>query len=901
MCIRDRFQTLGEYWANHMMKGSRVAHAGIVLLLWVTVGLSFANDSMNLTGFVKPLVVLTKMQEIRAAFQVFVWAILEARAVFAIFFIMLVQAAVMMLLLFRDRYPPSQVLGTTADTFTDSFVAMFVFITSGENWDQVVYPMYEWSKSSAIFFLCLVVIGLFFLSSLVIATFEATYDKRKSTISEASERQKFAALCYAFVLATWNTLEVRNRVNSAHDVCMSEESFVELIRNYWTHQSTRHVYESSLLNLKLSTVTNSLRKAVRGYGSPQEPAERSDTKSQMLNNIECLLAKTIFQTMDADDNQTVELREFQEVFIVASCVEMIKRDSLLAHRVIAARWELELMQATNEELKDDLVRFLKKARHNVTETINNIEKKRRVFGKLSWREIDRYLIVCLIAHAYVLSQFGTEFGDRRIYNISCIITNVYVAEIMLRVVMCGGLNSFLNDSLYPHSAWANSAQFLLVMTCLVFEIAYFVLPAEASFVCQGVMALGLYRLLFISKSFVCLLHCFWHGLMPLKVYVQLFAVVYYLFSFAAWQLFQGELELEYSNFNTMGDSMLLMFQIFVGEGWHSVMQLTVEETNKAYVYFFMVYVLIVGILFSNLFIGIIIQTFQQAQSDRSTSRGELDLVFWKYTSGMADPRRLNLYKELGHLASLLYAPVMQSLDGLYTLGHRYSDEIQHNFGGDVELWAVVTIQNSFQKRRANLLKKFLRATKRVLTRVAQEQSEMLFVYEDVYKACELCWGRIEQIEPEHWDASLQAATEAAGPTLAVGVMQQLGLFEPFGYFPFQQSMFIRRWDFHTFMSWVTPQVVSVFDESAGFELWDAVPRPERTSAPRIASEPATDSAQTPPQSATPTQPSPQMQPQMQDSVLPNKFVDVSPKGSAAFVSAHSLEPAAEESEHEQQL
>ena len=49
-----------------------------------------------------------------------------------------------------------------------------------------------------------------------------------------------------------------------------------------------------------------------------------------------------------------------------------------------------------------------------------------------------------------------------------------------------------------------------------------------------------------------------------------------------------------------------------GEGWHGIMQEAVQATNKAYLWFFVFYVLIVSILFSNLFIGIIIQTFQQA-------------------------------------------------------------------------------------------------------------------------------------------------------------------------------------------------------------------------------------------------------------------------------------------------
>jgi len=51
-------------------------------------------------------------------------------------------------------------------------------------------------------------------------------------------------------------------------------------------------------------------------------------------------------------------------------------------------------------------------------------------------------------------------------------------------------------------------------------------------------------------------------------------------------------------------------QVFIGEGWHSIMQDVVNETNRSMIWFFVIYVLVVGILFSQLFIGIIVSTFQ---------------------------------------------------------------------------------------------------------------------------------------------------------------------------------------------------------------------------------------------------------------------------------------------------
>ena len=63
--------------------------------------------------------------------------------------------------------------------------------------------------------------------------------------------------------------------------------------------------------------------------------------------------------------------------------------------------------------------------------------------------------------------------------------------------------------------------------------------------------------------------------------MKLLLLVGYTFSFAAWKLFEGDLDDRAVNFNTLGDSMLTMFQIFVGEGWQSIMQAAVSQTNTA--------------------------------------------------------------------------------------------------------------------------------------------------------------------------------------------------------------------------------------------------------------------------------------------------------------------------------
>lgn len=76
------------------------------------------------------------------------------------------------------------------------------------------------------------------------------------------------------------------------------------------------------------------------------------------------------------------------------------------------------------------------------------------------------------------------------------------------------------------------------------------------------------------------------------------------------------------NYNTFGMSILTMIQLFLGENWHEVMKEAVQDQHAA-IAFFVIYVLVVGILFSQLFVGVIIGTFHTAERLRKTSHGHV--------------------------------------------------------------------------------------------------------------------------------------------------------------------------------------------------------------------------------------------------------------------------------------
>ena len=144
--------------------------------------------------------------------------------------------------------------------------------------------------------------------------------------------------------------------------------------------------------------------------------------------------------------------------------------------------------------------------------------------------------------------------------------------------------------------------------------------------------------------------------------------------------------------------MFDMFTVFIGGGRKGTMQHYISNTNTGMVWFFIIYVVLVGILFLNLFVGIIITLFQTSLESSATRCGELDLQFHHHVAGLGEERKLKFYKQLGFLAALLYALAMKSVNGLLVLTHPFKKGIEM-CGGDLEFWATLRLQAAFRARR----------------------------------------------------------------------------------------------------------------------------------------------------------------------------------------------------------
>lgn len=141
---------------------------------------------------------------------------------------------------------------------------------------------------------------------------------------------------------------------------------------------------------------------------------------------------------------------------------------------------------------------------------------------------------------------------------------------------------------------------------------------------QLMMACSTLRVLVLSDEFSSILLSILSGIQSLKIFVLLLLIIVYEFASFSHCAFKqdGWLGVEAPSHDQQGywdspiDSLITMYQLLVGEGWHEVMLWTEGYTYKIVWFYFVIYTMIVVILFSQLFIGIMIQMFQATEEKR---------------------------------------------------------------------------------------------------------------------------------------------------------------------------------------------------------------------------------------------------------------------------------------------
>lgn len=136
----------------------------------------------------------------------------------------------------------------------------------------------------------------------------------------------------------------------------------------------------------------------------------------------------------------------------------------------------------------------------------------------------------------------------------------------------------------------------------------------------------------------------------IKDYSILLSLFIYVFALLGMSIYAGVIkfndegipdlkngESDRSNFNTIGNAILLVFEIIIGENWNSIMYQHMQCQGESAAIFFVILIILGNIIMLNLFLAILLGNF-----DRARSYGEKKKILEAFDSLMKMGYKINI-------------------------------------------------------------------------------------------------------------------------------------------------------------------------------------------------------------------------------------------------------------------
>ena len=549
---------------------------------------------------------------------------------------------------------------------------MFVLVATGENYADVVPAAILLSDWYFFFFAVFTLVGLFFLGSLLIATFESQYQEEQVEFTILEKETLLHRLAPTFCLWTYSMeyaaaekLKNNPPEKIAQELTIQKDAFKHLMQKFWQHDSQNQILielcasrkrkkqfkkklgNATIRQMELNETFDRIALEREVNKSPIRDAteEEKDRMREMMVDY----AERVFDLLDVDNSDSLDFEEFVEIITYLKLMpevhtnEVFRREmqiEAISNKIAVKKQSLTTPEVKLSQEKREKENFsIKQLDLRIELLKHDLQKARTVATDLFWngiaeRDIDGLVTVWTTLQCMFLAFYGTKMASSTVDFMAVLFTCGHILDIIVRCIQKKSLWLFLagrgQGSLRLNRCWS--------FTCVVISAAGLVL-----YICtkldngfkyhvgdQGVkafqlaMAVSIFRLMVTVESFSQLLYSISSGLEPVSVYAILLIMIMSLYSSAAYVLFRHMDNPEgHIYWASPFDSLTTMFQLLVGEGWNGVMDYTTQQTYKVVMYFFMSYTMITTILFSQLFLGIIIQLYTDMEKLRAVDKEAL--------------------------------------------------------------------------------------------------------------------------------------------------------------------------------------------------------------------------------------------------------------------------------------
>lgn len=598
-----------------------ILYSFLLIIVWVDWYLKWSS-SFSYQYFIpiRPFLIILRSPNLRRTTGNFLRTVYTAKDIFALFFLVIIIAAALGVVMFRKtltNITSSDGLEASYTNYVRAITTTFVYVSTGDNYTDLVYDAYEVSPFFMIYFLTCTVFGMFFILAMVIGWFQVAF----VTMARQRElRQKLhdrTGIVACFILLDTDGSEKLN----------------------WTELENYMVAVRPILGQddeQLAKVFKKLKEA-HTQNNKMTPEQR---EARLLEESQTLSMSGTFRLSDFQKTKSEEIG-----LSVGQFVRIVEK----------VKWD----------------------RKTYAKDVTKINKFRQILQirVFEQRWYSTLLIVLTFTQVLLITLFGTIDSDDEIYvewtlfGIYC----VHTLDILTRRYAYGKkeywyYGKFHRGAVNRYQQLSNRYDLTLLVIWLIGFAAAFI-AAEGRMTFRGdnktrlplVFSIPILRTFSLVKR---VRNLFFTLIQILPKFVDLFIlllIIFLVYGVVGVGMFSEKFsellqdDAPPANFDSLSEALQTLFQMLVGEAWADIMYAGIRVTRTfTSAWYFISFICFATLLFVNIFIGLVLQAFsiyldesEEEEKEAEKERKELE----ERITGLRKPPKLSTRSKSRHVIS----------------------------------------------------------------------------------------------------------------------------------------------------------------------------------------------------------------------------------------------------------
>jgi len=570
------------------------------------------------------------------------------------------------------------------ESYFESIVTLIAFYLGAENFSDTMYSTFRTEQLLSVYWIIMTVVGLFFLMAMILAIFQQEFSEMREKAQQKKTCIKRMGMLSAFLMVD---------LDEGGD--LDKEEYAGLLARL-AEQSKNQSMGGTVQRLFNCTTCltreNSTQSAstINAAMEDFERVVRTRSKSQIADSIRRGSQANVFATLDGSSSDL----SATAVEALDSGVQVLVQGKQLSKPVSKSSFDISDSKRNQLEIEEpekqpepepgeitdsiDSIEFIKSAEDSHARFSRLTPVDKYLFGinlrqAIEKKEFESFRLVTAAMQIFIASLYPTTLqpgllSDEKLDSVLTMFTLYFFLEVHTVVFIYGRQQYFMYGRYFPDTTFrifAHYTEFIVVWAAVLVLLLGWritgcatIMFTDCSFSANPkfriAFALAAMRLITIIPSsrkllmiLISILPEFWPMFQLLLLFINCFGLLG-MQMVDSWEGVPEELGTPEGNFGDILHTFIILFEMLVGNNWSNTMYAASYKYGKVMVWYFVMYVIIVALLFTNLFIGVILDAFtafyEFEKSARKVSRKAIamrsdpETVSWEVTLA----RRRNL-------------------------------------------------------------------------------------------------------------------------------------------------------------------------------------------------------------------------------------------------------------------